>query len=80
LSIGSSRKPSAAGCRSDWQVEDGDLLVLHRGGAGLFAYEHVFAGDEIAQEIAAAGLEVCHRQDLPHQSVAWLSPISQARG
>jgi len=56
------------------------LLVLHRGGAGLFAYEHVFGGDEIAQEIEAAGLEVCHRQDLPHQSVAWLSPISQARG
>jgi SAM-dependent methyltransferase len=62
--------------RSDWQVEDGDLLVLQRGEAGLFAYEHVFLGDEIAEEITAAGLEVCHRQDLPHQSVVWLSPIS----
>jgi hypothetical protein len=47
-----------------------------RGGAGLFAYEHVFLGDEIAEEIAAAGLEVRHRQDLSHQSVAWLSPVS----
>jgi SAM-dependent methyltransferase len=61
--------------RSNWQVEDGDLLVLQRGGAGLFAYEHVFAGNEIAEEIAAAGLEVCHQQDLPLQSVVWLSPI-----
>ena len=62
--------------RSDWQVEDGDLLFPHKDEAGLFAYEHVFAGDEIGEEIAAAGLEVCHLQDLPHQSVAWLSPVS----
>jgi len=63
-------------CRSDWQVEDGDLLILHGGSGALFGYEHVFVDDEIAEEIAAARLDVCHRQDLPHQSVVWLSPMS----
>jgi SAM-dependent methyltransferase len=65
-------------CRSDWLVEEGDVLVPHRSSPGLFSYDHAFTRDEIAEEIASAGLQTCSRQDLYPHSVSVLVLASEA--
>jgi hypothetical protein len=61
--------------RSDWQVEDGDVLVPHGTSPGLFGYEHVFTSAEIAEEIVSADLQICSHQDLRSQSVLVLAAL-----
>jgi SAM-dependent methyltransferase len=62
-------------CRSDWQVEDGDVVFPHRNSPGLFNYDHVFTNDEITEEIASADLQICSRQDVRSQSVLVLAAL-----
>jgi SAM-dependent methyltransferase len=64
-------------CRSDWQFEDGDVLVPHWGSPGLFSYDHVFTSDEISEEIVSADLQICSRQDLFFQSVLVLAALER---
>jgi SAM-dependent methyltransferase len=59
-------------CGSDWRLEPGDLVS--RPGAGAFYdYAHAFSPEEIATEMAAAGLHVLYRHDFPEDRVVALA-------
>ena len=49
-------------CGSDWRLEPGDLV--HRE-AHSYGYGHVFTPEEVAAEVAAAGLRVVYRNEFP---------------
>lgn len=42
--------------RSDWRIEEGDLLWANRGAGPSYSYAHAFAPGEVEREAAAAGL------------------------
>lgn len=48
-------------CRSDWQLEDGDLVSPFRWSGDTFGYEHIFTPGEFEAEAASAGLEIVFR-------------------
>jgi hypothetical protein len=48
-------------CRSDWQLEDGDVLVPTRWRADTFKFEHTFRPGEFDREAASAGLRIVFR-------------------
>jgi len=68
---------SAALTGGDWRVEAGDAVSLRRDGVPrpCFFLEHVFTGEGILQEMAAAGLDVVH-----HRTAADYPWIIAARG
>ncbi len=61
-------------CRSDWRMEPGDFL---RPQGSVYYYFHAFSPEEIAAEVAAAGLKVIYRrhfQDDPMMVMALTAP------
>lgn len=58
---------SGAIARSDWRVEAGDLLQREpRGLPGIrYSYEHIFTPEELAAELAAAGLVAIDSAGVP---------------
>ncbi len=47
---------------SDWRLEPGDNIVRQ---GSLYSYGHAFTAEEIAAEVAAAGLQVVYRNEFP---------------
>jgi SAM-dependent methyltransferase len=48
-------------CRSDWQLEEGDVVRPFRWSDDNFSYQHAFSPGEFEAEAASAGLEVVFR-------------------
>ena len=57
-------------CGSDWRIEAGDIL---RQQGSSYCYRHVFSPEEIAAEVAAAGLRVVYRGQFPDDPVLALT-------
>lgn len=53
---------SGALCRSDWQLEPGDLVWNNRQSGPSYSYTHVFEDGEIEREATAAHLSVAYRR------------------
>jgi len=57
-------------CGSDWRLEPGDLVARE---GFFYRYGHAFSSEEIATEVAAAGLRVVYRHDSPVNPVMALA-------
>lgn len=52
--------------RSDWRVEDGDIIEWRRvEDEMVFGFNHAFVVEEIEREASAAGLRISYRRDPP---------------
>lgn len=48
-------------CRSDWQLEEGDVISPFQWRDDTFGYEHIFTPGEFEGEAGSAGLEIVFR-------------------
>jgi SAM-dependent methyltransferase len=64
----------AAVCRSNWRLEQGDVITVHSN--AFRGYAHAFRAGEIEREAEAAGLQVLYHASYPDPIVA-LAPEKQ---
>ena len=56
-------------CRSNWQLEPGDLVWNNREGHPSYSYTHAFTAGEIQHEVRAAGLTVVSQRQADDNTI-----------